>query len=423
MAEDVRDKNSKVLSWIKIISITGGAQAIVQATGLITGILLIRILPTKEYAYYTLANTMLATMTVLADGGISSGVMAQGGKSWKDKEQLGSVLATGLELRKKFAIFSLLVSLPILIYFLNHQGAGWGVILLSVLTLIPAFYAALSDSLLEIVPKLHQDIKPLQSNQIKVSLLRLTLSALSVYVFPFTFVALLANGIPRIYGNIQLRKISHKFADQQKGPDIEIRKQILKVVRKIMPGSIYYCISGQISVWLISYFGSTESVAQMGALGRFAMLLSVFSVLVSTLVIPRFARLGENKQILLSTFVKIQVGLILLCTAICFIVYLFPQQALWLLGKNYKGLETELVLSICASCLSFMSGILFGLSSSRGWPTNTLLLIPGNILFVITGACLFNVSTLKGVLYMNIFINIFPVLIHSVNFYHKIFKR
>ena len=63
---------SSILNWSKLISITASAQLIVQAVGFLSGILIIRLLPVQEYAYYTLANTMLGTMTILADGGISS---------------------------------------------------------------------------------------------------------------------------------------------------------------------------------------------------------------------------------------------------------------------------------------------------------------------------------------------------------------
>lgn len=85
-----------------MIFITGGAQVLVQLTGLISGILIIRLLPTNEYAFYTLANTMLGTLAVLAGGGISTGGMSEGGKVWRDKARLGGVLATGLKLRRKF---------------------------------------------------------------------------------------------------------------------------------------------------------------------------------------------------------------------------------------------------------------------------------------------------------------------------------
>jgi O-antigen/teichoic acid export membrane protein len=416
-------KYSKIFEWGKLISITGSAQVLVQGAALVTGILIIRMLPTKEYAFYTLANTMLGTMTVLADGGISAGVMAQGGKVWKDKDKLGQVLATGLDLRRRFAVLSLMVALPILMYLLWHQQASWLVIGLVVLTIIPSFFSALSDSLLEIVPKLHQAIKPLQFNQVSVGVFRLLLSSLSIFIFPFTFVALLANGIPRIVGNLRLRKIAFNYADKEQKPDPVVRQEILKSVKRIMPGSIYYCVSGQITIWLISFFGSTEAIAKLGALGRFAMLLTVFTVLFSTLITPRFARLKDDKRYLLKKFMMIQIGLVSLCTLICLTVYLFPQPALWLLGSKFQGLETELSISIIASCLSLMSGTFFGLLSSRGWPTHPAVLIPGNIIFVIAGALLFNVSTLQGALWFNVFINLFPVLAHSCNFYYQIYKK
>ena len=188
----------KVFGWVKLISITGGAQIIVQAIGLVSGILIIRLLPTHEYGLYTLANTMLGTMIILADGGISPGVMAQGGKVWQNSEKLGAVLATGLELRKKFAAISLIVSTPILLYLLLKQGASWVSAVLIVAALIPAFYAALSDALLEIVPKLHQTILPLQKNQIVVVVARLFLSGITLFAFPWTYVAILATAVPRI---------------------------------------------------------------------------------------------------------------------------------------------------------------------------------------------------------------------------------
>ena len=118
-------KYDTIANWGKLISITGSSQVIVQAVGFASGILIIRLLPVQEYAFYTLANTMLGAMTILSDGGISTGVMAQGGKVWEDKQKLGKVLVTGLQMRKKFAVVSMIISLPILLYLLIHNGASW----------------------------------------------------------------------------------------------------------------------------------------------------------------------------------------------------------------------------------------------------------------------------------------------------------
>jgi O-antigen/teichoic acid export membrane protein len=403
-------KYDTIVSWGKLISITGSAQIIVQAIGFASGILIIRLLPVQEYAFYTLANTMLGTMTVLADGGITTGVMAQGGKVWEDKEKMGIVLATGLDLRKKFAIGSLLVSVPILFYFLLHNGASWLTSILIALALIPAFYAALSDSLLEIIPKLNQTILPLQRNQVEVGIGRLLLSGLAMFVFPWAFVAVLAAGIPRIWGNFGLRKIVYSYASKDEQPDIEVKKAILDLVKRILPTSIYYCVSGQITIWLISIFGNTTSLAQLGALTRLSVILSVFVTIITTLIIPRFAKLKLEKKILLQRFVQIMFVLTVILSLIILIVYFFPAPILWILGKDYKGLNYELLLSIIGSCISLLSGISFALYSSRGWALSPIVLITINLFAIIVFASILDLSNLEGVLFLNIFLGLVALL-------------
>ena len=115
-------------------------------------------------------------------------------------------------------------------------------------SLIPVFCAALSDSLLEIVPKLHQSILPLQKNQVAVGIGRLVLTSLTMFVFPWAFIAVLAAGFPCIFWNIQLRKISYGFADKDQQLDKETRTAILAVVKRIIPTFIYYCVSRQITI-------------------------------------------------------------------------------------------------------------------------------------------------------------------------------
>ncbi len=398
-------KFANMLHWGKLISLTGLAQLIVQVVGFSCGILIIRLLPIKEYALYTLVNTMLGTITVLADGGISNGVMAAGGKVWNDKQKLGAVLATGLDLRRKFAIGSLLFSLPILFYLLYHNGASIMASTLITISMIPAFFAALSDSLLEIVPKLHQSILPLQKNQMAVSVFRLFLSTLFLFVFPWAFVAILAAGIPRIWGNFKLRKIVYQLADENQQTDKVIQKDILALVKKILPGAVYYCFSGQLSIWIISFFGNTNSVAQLGALGRLNMLLAIFNTIVATLIVPRFAKLISNKKVLLSKFFQIIGLLVFVVIIIIGLVHFFPKPILWLLGNTYSDLHEALLLSVIGSCIALLAGIAFSLYSSRGWAIHPALLITINVLSIIIFSFVFNLSTLSGVLWLNICMN------------------
>lgn len=403
-------KYDTVISWGKLLSITGSAQIIIQTLGFASGILIIRLLTVQEYAFYTLANTMLGMMAVLADGGIVPGVMAQGGKVWENRQKMGAVLATGLDLRRKFAIASLLVSVPILFYLLLHNGASWVMALLIAAALIPAFYATLSDSLLEIIPKLNQTIVPLQRNQIEVGVARLFLSGLTMFIFPWAFVAVLTAGIPRTWGNIGLRKIVYTMADKDQKPNEEVKKEILSLVKRILPTSIYYCFSGQITIWLVSIFGNTHSLAQLGALSKVSVMLSIFNVIIATLIIPHFAKLMLNRYLLFNRFLQIMGLLIVLISLIIFIVYLFPTPILWLLGDAYKGLQFELLLSIISSCIGLLGGVVFNLYTSRGWAMSPTVSILINLFSIVFFARLLDLSNLKGVLLFNIALGVVSLL-------------
>lgn len=398
--------------WPRLITITGFSQILIQGLGLIGGILVIRLLPTHEYGLYTLANTMLGTMNILADGGISSSVMSQGGRVWQNREKLGAVLVTGFALRKKFAVASLLFAVPFLLYLLRLHNASWLMSILLVISLVPAFFTALSSNLLSVGPALHQTISALQKNQVGVSIGRLLFLVLTLFIFPWAFVAVLAAGIPQIWANIRLRKISESFADLDQKPDAAIQKEMLAFVKRILPGSIYYCLSGQITIWLISFFGSTTSVAQIGALGRLSMVLSFFSIMFGTLVVPRFARLPADRSILFKRYMQIQLVLIGLVTSLLTAVWLFPSEILWVLGKNYSNLGLELLLIIAISCLGLVSGLSFNLSTCRQWAIHPLISIPITLAAIAISASLFNLSTLLGVLMFNLLVAMVEVIMY-----------
>lgn len=398
----------------KLVTITGSSQGFVQAVGLISGILVIRLLPTTEYALYVLANTMLGTMTVLADGGISTGVVARGGNVWKDRDKLGAVIATGLDLRKKFAVVSLFVSIPLMVTLLLNHGADWLTCILIVMAVVPTFITALSGSLLQVAPRLKQDVIPMVRNQLKSNLMRLVLLAGSLVFVPFAFVAVLASGIPQAWANLNLRKISFPYANWRQRPDPEIRKDIMGFVKRMLPASVYYCISGQITIWLISIFGSTMAIAQVGALTRLAMLLGVVNMVLNMLVVPRFARLADTKAVLADFYVKIQAGLIGVCAIAVIAVWLFSEQILWVLGANYSGLAYELLLAFVGSCLNLIVGFSAVLNSSRGWLLHPVTGISFGVLSIVAGVTLIDVSTLRGVLYFNIFTGVAGLFIHPL---------
>lgn len=404
---------AKTLQWGKLISITGGSQVLIQIISFACGIFIIRNLSIAEYALYTLANTMLGAMNIIADGGIVSGVTAEGGKVWQDKYKLGSVIATGLKLRNKFAIGSIIVAGGVLVCLLMHNNASWYYALLILLSVIPVFYANLSDSMLEIAPKLHQDIQPLQKNQIMANLGRLVLTLPAVFFAPFTPIALIATGIPRMIANFKLKKISDKFVASHQEPSEPVRQNIIRMVKRILPGDIYNMFSVQITVWILSFVGTASAIAQVGALFRIGAILSLFNILFCTIIVPRYSRLEENKKNLKDKMIKIQLLIVLLSIGIVFFTWLLSDPIIWLLGDNYANLNSELVLTVIIFCFNIGANIIYTICRSRGWVINPLVSIGINLISIVVSAFLFDLTTLYGVLILNIAVSAVLFMMHS----------
>jgi O-antigen/teichoic acid export membrane protein len=422
IARKIHLKHPRILEWTKLIAVTGSAQITVQALTLIGGMLIIRYLPTKEYALYTIAYSFLGTMTVLSDGGVATGVMAQGGKIWRDKEKLGSLLSTGLYLRKKLAIGTLLICIPLLAYMLHSHGASWMTIALIATGLTFAFVITLSGTLLTTIVRLHQDIKSLQKIQVSAGASRLVMIVGALFFLPLTFVLILVNGISQLYANNSLRKVISNYADRTQPPNAEYKTEILKIVKRILPSAVYFSFLGQITIWLVSIIGNTSTLAQAGALSRLSMTLTVFTILISTLIVPRFARLPANREALLKNYLGIHLGVLLVCIGIVLATFLFPSQILWILGNQYSNLSHELLLSIIGSCLNIIVGTSFSLYSNRGWVVSPMFGIPVNLLVIVLCIKLLDLSTLSGVLILNLVVELQNVVFNFVFGLYKIYK-
>src|SRR5256886_12272670 len=80
----------RALHRARVVGKFAMVQAFVQLLGFSSGILLVRTLEQREYAYFTIANTMQATINLLADIGISVGLVSIGGGSWPTQHSVRS---------------------------------------------------------------------------------------------------------------------------------------------------------------------------------------------------------------------------------------------------------------------------------------------------------------------------------------------
>jgi O-antigen/teichoic acid export membrane protein len=398
--------------WGQLISSTALLQVAVQGLGFASGILIIRLLTVEDYAVYTLANTMLGTLSLLADGGISNGVMAEAGKVWRDPQRLGSVLNAGIDLRRKFALFAMLLAGPPLFFLLSLHGVGALECTLIGLAMVPTLYSSLTASILQVPLKLSQRVVPLQVIQVCANTLRLALSVASLVVFPLAWLAIAAAGVSQVWANRRLEREAAKFAAPGAPDSPENKREILRVVSRMFPSALYYCVSAQISLWLISVFGSTDAVAQVGALGRVAMLFGLLTTMISILVVPRFARLESEPSVLRSRYLIIVGSVTGFGLGVVALAALLPDLFLMILGGQYQGLRTEMVLTVGSAVAGVVAGASFSMNAARGLVAPPAFLIPVCIVLQVVFILVNDVGQASGVIMIGLQTAVSHALLH-----------
>lgn len=414
----------KLADWLRngglfaSIAKFSSAQIVVQGLGFLAGILTVRLLAPEQYALYTLANAMLGALCVLADSGITSGAMSQGGKAWKNPVDLGKVLATSLSLRRWFAFWSAAVVFPLLIWLLHSHGTGWFDTMVLVMLVGGSFTLAIGASIYEVAPKLHQQVGSIGRIRSILNLSRiLLLLGMSVFWLQAAM-ALVAALIPQVWANRALKRLSQSTVDWTQCPDATMREETLQIVKRVLPGSIYYCLSGQLAVLLISIFGTTMALAQVGAVGRISQVLTLISAIGTVVFVPRFARI-QNKHRILPAFLGVMSGAAIVCAAVLLAVFLFEKQALWVLGSAYEGLNFELLLAVGASGISLLTGLAYAMGAGRGWIANPWMSISlcstAQVLLIAT----LDLSSARGVLTLNLLAATAPFLVQFLYNLHR----
>jgi O-antigen/teichoic acid export membrane protein len=377
-------------------------EIMIQAAGFMTGVLLVRVLPKAEYAYFTIANTLQQTMNTLADNGIGSGLTAIGGRVWDDRSRFGQLLNTAMRLRRAFALIAIMVVTPILAWMLTSAGAkpaqaAWicGAVLL-------ALCFQIANGVLIVAPLLHLDANRVQRLMVLAAVIRLALIAGAYLLFLDAFVALLAAAVSFAFQEWMLRRWLPTYADIKAPPSAADRREILSIVKQQAPNAIYYCVQSQLMVWLISIFGSTNAVAEVGALGRIGMIFLMLGSLMTHVVMPRFARV-QDPRMLWPRYSQIIGGFCGLMALLLAAAATFPEVLLWILGPKYAHLETELFLMVLGTVLYSILGTMYQVNLARGWVVSPWLLIPIGIATEVLLILMFDLSQVRNVLLMSIY--------------------
>jgi len=178
-----------------------------------------------------------------------------------------------------------------------------------------------------------------------------------------------------------------------------------------MPTTIFYCVQGQVTIWLMGVFGKAGSVADLGALGRLSVMFVVITSVMTTIVVPRFAKY-QSPQLLRRRFAQIIGAFLMFDLFVVAVAALLPGPILWVLGHKYAALRHELLLMMILTGINSTTEAMWLLNSAKAWIEYSWLHIPGTLITQAILLAILEVSTLRGALLFGIFSLIPSVLLN-----------
>jgi O-antigen/teichoic acid export membrane protein len=411
----------RALHRARVVGSFAFVQGIVQLISFVSGILMIRYLDQREYAYFTIANTMQGTLNVLADIGISIGLVSIGGRVWQDRHRFGQLVNTALGLRRRLGLIATLAVVPILYFMLAKNGASVSYTALLIVVVLLGLAVQLSIGVLSVVPRLRSDIGRIQTIDLTGAVARLIGLVVLMYLFLNGAVALAIGSATLLLQYWMLRSYVNGVIDPKAPENAEDRVAMKGFIRSQAANAIFFCLQGQITVFLISFFGrNVGSVAEVGALGRLAMVFAVLSNLLANVFAPAFARCQTLPK-LRWQFAAIVGAVACFSLLIIGAAALFPRQFLFVLGNKYAHLERELLLMVGGAVISAMASTLWSLNSAKAWIAGSWLYIPLTLATQLALIPSTNFSSVSGVLTFNL-VSMIPSLLLNLILSYRGFR-
>jgi O-antigen/teichoic acid export membrane protein len=376
-------------------------QGIVQMVGFLSGILLIRHLDQREYAYFTIANTMQGTLNTLADIGISVGLVSIGGRVWQDRNRFGQLIKTASNLRRKLGAIAAIVITPILFFMLVKNGAPLPYTFVLIALVLAGLAVQLALGVLGVVPRLRSDIGRIQTIDFVGAAVRLVVLVALMYLFLNSAVAVAVGSATLFVQYWMLRRYAARVIDFDAPENEEDRNAMQRFIRHLAANAVFFCFQGQITIFLLGFFGQVNSIAEVGALGRLGMVFTVLTNLLTNVFGPAFARCQDPKR-LRWQYAAIVGGVTAFSLVLIVAAALFPGAFLFVLGAKYAHLERELVLMVGGAVVGALTGTFWTLNASKAWIAGSWLYIPLTVGTQILLIPITDFSSVRSVLMFNL---------------------
>lgn len=387
--------------WAGILSAFFTAQGLVQLAGVAAGILLVRTLPVREFALYTLALSVTTFFTFLSDLGSTGSLVHFFHRAAREGESFPPYLAAVLSLRRTGFLLAAAAVAVIFPRAAAAKGYGGAEIALTLAIIVGTVWFQISASVRVLALRLADRYSASYRAEVAGAAVRLLLTAAMVAAALLrAWIGVLASAL----GTALTAVLAGRSGAPGPAAETDLRpyrRRVLRYLLPTLPSALYFSIQGPLIVWLAATFGETRNIAEVGALTRLGMAVGLFSTLSGVVFLPRLARISDERVWRVRA---VQFGGALLGIALALLAgaALFPGVFLWVLGGSYTGLHRELVLVVAGAGLTLLDGYAVSVNLARSWTRWQGLAVASLVVVQAALVALVPLGTTGGVLTFNL---------------------
>jgi|SRR5665213_2597808 len=349
---------TRALPLLRLTGLFISGQILIQLVNTIVGIVLIHILPVRDYAFYTIGVTVAAVAALIANPGITHWLITVGSQTGGD---VGRTNQLALAVRKRSRLF-LVIGAPVIVALTIAMlwRAGWSLIpQLSLAGLMVAMAFLRIDSMVvTALLSVKRRAKSLFWIGFIESAARLILTPLS-WIFPLGLLAVAVNALGVFFANRYATGVFRKLGGfASPPPSAEDDRRLTEFLVPLVPMSLYNAFQGQISVLLLGLVGKSLLIAQYGAITRLSQIILIANMLNPFLVQPSLAsqrtKSGYLRRLALILGALAAMGAILIGSAI-----LTPRLWLFVLGHKYQDVGGSLVWMVTVAMVTLVGATLY----------------------------------------------------------------
>ncbi len=404
---------------MKAVGQVFGSQILFQAMGFGISLISVRALTKAEYAIYTILAAVQGMLTNTSNSGIMTGFKKIGSENWENLGNLAILTKTTLSVRK-YLVGIAFVTVGIYAYILLYnQGVGSLEIFIFLTAILLIIIPETNMAIFREAILLKGKFLIVQNASLLKQFLRLVPLIVLFLFFKgyITIKVILAITIvATLIGHRFLKSSTLKVIDFPKAEvSSDYRKILVRYVKLNWHNSMFYAFKEQISIFFLGLFGTSDNLANLGALSRFGLIFLGVSAIMTNIVGPAFST-AKTKPKLLEIITNTVLLLVAVSIVTLVVGLLFADEMLWVLGDEYAGLRYELILILILSLVNVSFASINALNNARGWIRySPKFEIPVNVISIVIGAFVFDITTVSGTIYLAILASLATLLLYIAN--------